>query len=88
MIFFKLNWILLDFIFLVKEVKHILENVVLRNMMRESMHIKKEAFEAWRRVIEVTLASCSADILPKDTRQTVIAELLQDSLSKVHCKGY
>lgn len=52
------------------------------------MHIKKEAFEAWRRVIEVTLASCSADILPKDTRQTVIAELLQDSLSKVHCKGY
>ena len=57
-------------------------------MVRESMHIKKEAFEAWRRVIEVTLASCPADILPKDTRQTVIAEVLQDLLSKVHCKGY
>ena len=69
-----------------KEVKDILHNVVLRNMVRESMHIKKEAFEAWRRVIEVTLASCPADILPKDTRQTVIAEVLQDLLSKVHCK--
>lgn len=72
----------------VKEVKDILHNVVLRNMVRDSMHIKKEAFEAWRRVIEVTLASCPADILPKDTRRTVIAELLQDLLSKVHCKGY
>ena len=71
----------------VKEVKDILHNVVLRNMVRESMHVKKEAFEAWRRVIEITLASCPADILPKDTRQTVIAEVLQDLLSKVHCKG-
>lgn len=52
------------------------------------MHIKNEAFEAWRRVIEITLASCPADILPKDTRQTVIAEVLQDLLSKVRCKGY
>lgn len=66
-----------------KEVKDILHNVVLRNMVRESMHIKKEAFEAWRRVIEVALASCPADILPKDTRQTVISEILQDLLSKV-----
>ena len=71
-----------------KEVKDILQNVVLRNMVRESMHIKKELFEAWRRVTEVTLASCPADILPKDTRQTVIAEVLQDLLSKVHYKGY
>ena len=71
------------FFFFFKEVKDILHNVVLRNMVRESMHIKKEAFEAWRRVIEITLASCSADILPKDTRQTVIAEVLQDLLSKV-----
>lgn len=52
-------------------------------MVRESLHIKKEAFEAWRRVIEVTLASCPVDILPKDTRQTVISEVLQDLLSKV-----
>ncbi len=68
-----------------KEVKDILHNVVLRNMVRESLHIKKEAFEAWRRVIEVALASCPADILPKDTRQTVISEILQDLLSKVQC---
>ena len=84
-------WTLLTYLFFfcfAKEVKDILHNVVLRNMVRDSMHIKKEAFEAWRRVIEVTLASCPADILPKDTRQTVIAELLQDLLSKVHCKGY
>ena len=56
-------------------------------MVRESMHIKNEAFEAWRRVIEITLASCPADILPRDTRQTVIAEVLQDLLSKVCCEG-
>lgn len=69
---------------LLQEVKDILHSVVLRNMMRESLHIKKESFEAWRRVVEVTLASCPADILPKDTRQTVIADILQDLLSKVH----
>ena len=56
---------------------------MLRNKVRESLHIKKEAFEAWRRVIEVTLASCSVDILPRDTRQTIISEVLQDLLSKV-----
>ena len=56
--------------------------------MRENLHIKKESFEAWRRVIEVTLASCPADILPKDTRQTVIAEVLQDLLSKVIRHSY
>lgn len=66
-----------------KEVKAILHNVVLRNMVRESLHIKKEVFEAWRRVIEVTLASCPVDILPRDTRQSVISEVLQDLLSKV-----
>ena len=71
------------FIYSVQEVRDILHNVVLRNMMRESLHIKKEAFEAWRRVIEVTLASCPTDILPRDTRQTVISEVLQDLLSKV-----
>ena len=52
-------------------------------MMRESLHIKKEAFEAWRRVIEVALASCPVEILPRDTRQTVIAEVLQDMLCRV-----
>jgi len=52
-------------------------------MLRESLHIKKEAFEAWRRAIEVILASCPADILPRDTRQTVISEVLQDLLSRV-----
>ena len=69
---------------LLQEVKDILHSVVLRNMLRESLHIKKESFEAWRRVVEVTLASCPTDILPKDTRQTVIADILQDLLSKVH----
>lgn len=69
--------------FLLQEVKDILHNVVLRNKVRESLHIKKEAFEAWRRVIEVTLASCSVDILPRDTRQTIISEVLQDLLSKI-----
>ena len=72
------------YLILLQEVKDILHSVVLRNMMRESLHIKKESFEAWRRVVEVTLASCPADILPKDTRQTVIADILQDLLSKVH----
>lgn len=85
-LFYHYYWALLcEFYFVLKEVKDILHNVVLRNMVRESMHIKKEAFEAWRRVIEVTLASCPADILPKDTKLTVISEVLQDLLSKVQC---
>ena len=66
-----------------KEVKDVLQNVVLRNMVRESLHVKREAFEGWRRVVEVVLASCPGDILPKDTRQAVISDVLQDLLAKV-----
>ena len=83
-LFFFFSIVLTVAVFVLKkEVKDILHNVVLRNKVRESLHIKKEAFEAWRRVIEVTLASCSVDILPRDTRQTIISEVLQDLLSKV-----
>lgn len=66
-----------------KEVKEILQNVVEQNSVREALHVKREAFEGWRRVVEVVLASCPPDILPKDTRLAVISEILQELLLKV-----
>ena len=66
-----------------KEVREILQNVVQHNSVKESLHVKREALEGWRRVVEVVLASCPVDILPKDTRQAVIVEILQELLMKV-----
>ncbi|XP_048578619.1 nuclear pore complex protein Nup205 isoform X2 [Nematostella vectensis] len=69
--------------FLFQEVKDILSNVVQRNMVRESLQAKKDAFESWRQVIEVALATCPGDILLQDVKQAVILETLQDLLMKI-----
>ena len=52
-------------------------------MVRESLQGKREALESWRQVVEVILATCGYDILPRDTKQAVILETLQDLLIKV-----
>jgi len=64
-------------------VKDILHHVVQRNMVRQSLHGKKESLESWRQVVETILATCGYDLLPRDTKQAVILETLQDLLNKV-----
>ena len=54
-----------------------------RNIVRQSLYVKKESLEAWRQLIEVVLATCPTDIFPAETRQSVIAETLQDLLVRV-----
>lgn len=57
--------------------------MVQRNIVRENLQGKKESLESWRQVVEVILATCPYDILPRDTKQAVILETLQDLLMKI-----
>lgn len=58
-------------------------NVVERNTVRESMWAKRQAFDAWRQVVEVILTACPEDLLAGEARHNVLLELLQDLLRKV-----
>ena len=66
-----------------QEILQILRCAVERNAMRASLAQKRTAFEAWRQVTEVLLTACPEDLLPGETRQAVIFELLQELLIKV-----
>ncbi|KAL5010671.1 hypothetical protein ScPMuIL_012976 [Solemya velum] len=65
------------------EVSMVLKTVVTRNQVRESLHCKRQAFEAWRQVTEVLLTACPEDLLSQEMRQSILFELLQDLLVKV-----
>lgn len=69
--------------FCFQEVQAILRTSLARNMVRESLHEKRQAFEAWRQVVEILLTSCPEDLLTGEARQNVLFELLQDLLKKV-----
>ena len=58
-------------------------STVERNGYQEVVHSKRQMFDAWRQVVEITLTACPEDLLQGEARQTVIFELLQDLLSKV-----
>ncbi|XP_064596049.1 nuclear pore complex protein Nup205-like [Liolophura sinensis] len=66
-----------------EEVQAILRTSLARNMVRENLHEKRQAFEAWRQVVEILLTSCPEDLLTGEARQNVLFELLQDLLKKV-----
>ncbi|KAJ8314739.1 hypothetical protein KUTeg_006889 [Tegillarca granosa] len=68
---------------IVEEVESILKNVVLRNQVRQNLYAKQQSFDAWRQVTEVLLTSCPEDYLPKDVKQAILFELLQELLQKV-----
>ena len=75
---------LIQFFFaFLQEVKNVLEHAVERNLVRESLRAKRDAFEAWRQVIETTFAVSPGDVLPAEAKEIVILELLQELLAKV-----
>ncbi|XP_063402892.1 nuclear pore complex protein Nup205-like [Mytilus trossulus] len=68
---------------ILEEVQGILKNVVSRNSVRKSLSVKQQSYDAWRQVAEIWLTSCPEDLMPREIRQTVLFELLQELLSKV-----
>ncbi|XP_013384593.1 nuclear pore complex protein Nup205 [Lingula anatina] len=66
-----------------QEVEAVLAHIVQRNAVRECLHSKRSAFEAWRQVVEVILTACPEDLLQGEARQTVLFELLQDLFLKI-----
>lgn len=65
-----------------------LEVVVEHNEVRECLHRKRRAFEAWRQVVEVLLCTVPQDLLSGERRQAVLFEFLQELLIKVCLKIY
>jgi nuclear pore complex protein Nup205 len=60
-----------------KEVRYLLESCVRENNRREIEHAKSMGFEAWRRVINISLSKCF-DRLPIDGREGILFDLLQE----------
>jgi len=69
---------------LLQEIQSICGNVVERNSFRESIFCKRQAFEAWRQLVEIILTACPEDLLHGESRQNMLFEILQDLLLKVN----
>ena len=54
-----------------------------RNRYREGLYCKQQAFESWRQLIEVILASCPPELLNREVKQTMIFDVMRDLLVKV-----
>ncbi|CAH1799487.1 unnamed protein product [Owenia fusiformis] len=66
-----------------EEIQNILANVVQKNSVRESIHAKRQAFNALRQVIEIILNACPMDLISGEKRQLALFEITQDLLVKV-----
>ncbi|CAG7851075.1 SubName: Full=Uncharacterized protein {ECO:0000313/EMBL:CCA72196.1} [Serendipita indica DSM 11827] len=60
-----------------QETKYLLESCVKENNRREIEHAKSMGFEAWRRVVNISLAKCF-NRLPIDGREGILFDLLQE----------
>lgn len=61
----------------------ILQQVVERNRVRQSLSAKRHALRSWRSLVETLLTACPADLIPADDRQLIIRDLLLDMHEKV-----
>jgi len=68
---------------ILKEVKGVLKHAVDRNLVRESFHSKRNAFDAWRQVVEITFAVCPADMIPVDKKQAILMEILNQLMPRI-----
>ncbi|CAB4015675.1 nuclear pore complex Nup205-like, partial [Paramuricea clavata] len=68
---------------LVQEVKDIMNYTLERNRYREGLYSKQQAFESWRQLVEVILASCPLELLNREMKQAVIFDLMRDLLAKM-----
>lgn len=58
-----------------KETTYILESCVVENHRREVMHSISTGYEAWRRLLDMTLTKCF-DRLPHNRRENMLFDLL------------
>ena len=58
--------------------------VVCRNQVRENVYVSCTLFEAWRQLVEVTLHSLGEEGVRREVKMTLLFELIQDLLLKVH----
>jgi len=65
------------------DIQNICTALVERNALQESVQVKRQAFDAWRQVVEIVLTACPEDLLTGEARRSAIFELLQDLLTKV-----
>ncbi|XP_006633765.1 nuclear pore complex protein Nup205 [Lepisosteus oculatus] len=68
---------------LMEEVNSILQHVVERNRVRQSLSAKRHALQSWRNLVETILTACPPDIIPAEDRQLIIRDLLLDLHDKV-----
>uniref|UniRef100_A0A8D0CKF9 Nucleoporin 205 n=1 Tax=Scleropages formosus TaxID=113540 RepID=A0A8D0CKF9_SCLFO len=68
---------------LMEEVNSILQQVVERNRVRRSLSAKRHALQSWRALVETVLTACPSDLIPADSRQLIIRDLLLDLHDKV-----
>jgi len=57
------------------------------NATQENCGCKRNLLDAWRQVTEVLLCTVPNDLLPADTRQQLLLDLLQSLLNKVLTDG-
>jgi len=67
-----------------QEVHSLLAVVVRRNQMEAAAHLSQELFESWRQLVETALHAMLQDDIKKEFKVTVLFELIQDLLIKVH----
>ncbi|XP_077452437.1 nuclear pore complex protein Nup205 isoform X2 [Stigmatopora argus] len=68
---------------LMEEVNSILQQVVERNRVRQSLSAKRHALQSWRSLVETLLTACPADLITVEDRQLIIRDLLLDLHDKV-----
>ncbi|XP_066580685.1 nuclear pore complex protein Nup205 [Amia ocellicauda] len=68
---------------LMEEVNSILQHVVERNRVRQSLSAKRHALQSWRNLVETTLTACPQDLIPAEDRQLIIRDLMLDLHDKV-----
>ncbi|XP_041111407.1 nuclear pore complex protein Nup205 isoform X1 [Polyodon spathula] len=68
---------------LLEEVNSILQHVVERNRMRQSLSAKRHTLQSWRNLVETVLTACPQDLIPTEDRQLIIRDLLLDLHDKV-----
>ncbi|KAI0042606.1 hypothetical protein FA95DRAFT_1610066 [Auriscalpium vulgare] len=62
---------------LVTEIAFVLESCAAENHRREVSYAQTTSFEAWRRLVDMTLVKCFAR-LPRDRRETILSDLLHE----------
>ena len=66
-----------------REVAYILESCAVENHRREVMHAISAGYEAWRRLLDMSLTKCF-DRLPHDRRENMLFDLLHVIPTAIH----